>query len=218
MNNHMKAYQQTFIELALANNVLKFGEFTLKSGRVSPYFFNAGLFDSGQAMNTLADCYAQTIIDSGIVFDVLFGPAYKGIPLVAAVAMKLAEKLNQSISFAYNRKEAKAHGEGGMIVGASVEDKRVLILDDVMTAGTAVRQVIDILADENAQIAGIIIALDRQEKGQSELSAVQELKQQAGIDTYSIIGMNTLIDYLLAHQMDSHLLETMYQYRKQYGI
>lgn len=213
----MKPYQKSFIELALDNTVLKFGEFTLKSGRISPYFFNAGLFASGSAMNTLAECYAQTILDANIEYDVLFGPAYKGIPLVAAVAMKLAEKTGEDVPYAYNRKEAKAHGEGGMIVGAAVQGKNALILDDVMTAGTAVRQVIDILAIEQAEVAGVVIALDRQEKGQSELSAVQELKKEHSIQTHSIVGMNTLIQYLSDAGTQTKELESMQAYRANYG-
>lgn len=219
---NIKPYQNAFIELALSNNVLKFGEFTLKSGRVSPYFFNAGLFASGAAMNELADCYAQTIIDSGVQYDVLFGPAYKGIPLVAAVAMKLAEKTGQDIPYAYNRKEAKTHGEGGVIVGEDVKGKKALILDDVMTAGTAVRQVNDLLVIEQAEVAGVVIALDRQEKGKAELSAVQELKKEHGIETHSIVSMHTLIDYLemngLKTQSKQDELSSMQSYREQYGI
>ena len=168
----MHSYQQQFIELAIAKNALKFGEFTLKSGRVSPYFFNAGLFSNGAALALLARCYANAIIESGVEFDVLFGPAYKGIPLAAATATALADHFDRDVPFAYNRKEAKTHGEGGTIVGDPLQGK-ILIIDDVITAGTAVREVMTMITDNGAEPAGVVIGLNRQELGKGELSAIQ---------------------------------------------
>ena len=172
----MHSYQSEFIDLARAHSVLKFGEFTLKSGRISPYFFNAGAFCSGAALATLGRCYAQSIVDSGIDFDVLLGPAYKGIPLATATSVALAEHHGIDIPFAYNRKEAKSHGEGGTLVGAPLKGK-ILIIDDVITAGTAVREVIAMIEDNGARLAGVAIGLDRQERGAGELSAIQEIEQ-----------------------------------------
>ena len=161
----MQEYQRQFIKLAMANQVLRFGEFTLKSGRVSPYFFNAGLFNSGQALAALGRCYAQAIVDSGMEFDVLFGQAYKGIPVAAVTVMALALEHGRDVPYAFNRKEAKAHGEGGQIVGAPLQGQRVLIIDDVITAGTAIREAVDIIRQQQAEPVGVMIALDRQEKG-----------------------------------------------------
>lgn len=214
----MQDYQRRFIELAMQSEVLRFGEFTLKSGRISPYFFNAGLFNSGLALSTLGQCYAQAIIDSGIDYDVLFGPAYKGIPVAAVTVMALSVKHGQDVPYAFNRKEAKSHGEGGNIVGAPLAGKKVLIIDDVITAGTAIREAVDIIKAENAQPAGVLIALDRQEKGQGELSAVQEVEQDFGLRVSSIINMKNLIDYLAEDQSQQDMLEKMQQYREQYGI
>ncbi|MFT4826030.1 MAG: orotate phosphoribosyltransferase [Halioglobus sp.] len=214
----MLAYQSEFIDLAKQHNVLKFGEFTLKSGRVSPYFFNAGAFDSGAALAALGSCYARRIVDSGLEFDVLLGPAYKGIPLAATTAVALARDHGIDIPFAYNRKEAKSHGEGGSLVGAPLAG-RVLIIDDVITAGTAVREVISMIHDSGAELAGVAIGLDRQERGKGELSAIQEIERNYNVPVLSIIGMEDLIDYLRAE--GGTLLEvgdSMEAYRDRYGV
>jgi orotate phosphoribosyltransferase len=191
----MQAYQQEFIELALEHRVLCFGEFKLKSGRLSPYFFNAGLFNTGGAMATLGRCYARAIVDSALSFDMLFGPAYKGIPLATATAMALADWHSRSLPFAFNRKEAKKHGEGGSIVGAPLAG-RVLIVDDVISAGTAIRESVEIIRAAGAQPAGVVVALDRQERGQSALSAVQEVQQSFSIPVLNIVSLDDLIDHL----------------------
>lgn len=213
----MQDNQNRFIELALDFDVLKFGEFTLKSGRSSPYFFNAGLFNTGKALAQLGRCYAQAIVDSGIEYDVLFGPAYKGIPLVAVTAMALYDEHGIDAPFAFNRKEQKDHGEGGVIVGSPLRG-RVLILDDVITAGTAIREAIDIIEAADATAVGVMIALDRQEKGQAELSAVQEIQQQYGMQVASIIRLDDLIHYLQARGGRDPVLEAMKSYRSDYGI
>lgn len=214
----MHAYQQQFIELALQANVLKFGEFTLKSGRVSPYFFNAGLFNDGASLATLGQCYASAICENDIDFDVLFGPAYKGIPLVATAAVALQDKHNKNVSWAFNRKEAKDHGEGGMIVGAQMQGK-VLIVDDVITAGTAIREIIDLLHNyPSAQASSVLVALDRQERGQGELSAIQEIEANYEMSVHSIITMADLMSYVEAHDSLHVHLPAMRQYREQYGI
>ena len=214
----MQDYQRQFIELAMSSDVLRFGEFTLKSGRVSPYFFNAGLFNSGHALAKLGQCYAQAIIDSGIEYDVLFGPAYKGIPVAAVTVMALSIEHGQDIPYAFNRKEAKSHGEGGNIVGAPLEGKKVLIIDDVITAGTAIREAVEIIRAEKAEPAGVLIALDRQEKGQGELSAVQEVEQDFGLTVSNIITMQNLISYLSEDDSQAEMLAKMQDYRAQYGI
>ncbi len=212
----MKDYQKNFIELALQYDVLRFGEFTLKSGRQSPYFFNAGLFNTGKALAEMGRCYAQAIVDSGVQYDILFGPAYKGIPLVAVTAMALYLDHGLDVPYAFNRKEAKDHGEGGNIVGSALEG-RVLILDDVITAGTAIREAIDIIDANNATATAVMIALDRQEKGNSERSAVQEIQQDYGLDVLNIIGMDNLIEYLKT-QGNDEMLDAMQFYRTQYGV
>lgn len=209
-----------FIEFVMQTGVLKLGEFTLKSGRVSPYFFNAGLFNTGAQLATLAAGYASAIAQSNLTFDVLFGPAYKGIPLAATTSVALA--LNHQINkpYAFNRKEAKTHGEGGNIVGHPLQGK-VLIIDDVITAGTAIREAMDIITAQGAQPAGVVVALDRMEKGQGELSAIQEVEQQYGIPVMSIINLNDIIHYLAHHSKDPnapHYLTAMQAYRQQYGI
>ncbi len=211
----MQGYQTEFIELARRSDVLKFGEFTLKSGRVSPYFFNAGAFSSGQALAVLGRCYAQCIVDSGVHFDILLGPAYKGIPLAAATAVALADHHGLDVAFAYNRKEAKAHGEGGTLVGAPLRG-RVLIIDDVITAGTAVREVISMIQDAGAELAGVVIGLDRQERGAGDASAVQEVQQSQGVPVLSIINMGHIIAYL--ESADQGPLVAMRQYRERYGV
>lgn len=214
----MHAYQTEFIELAQQYQVLKFGEFTLKSGRVSPYFFNAGAFSSGRALAALGRCYARRIVESGVEFDVLLGPAYKGIPLAAVTAVALADEHGIDIPFAYNRKEAKAHGEGGMLVGAPLEG-RVLVIDDVITAGTAVREVIAMIEAAGAALAGVAIGLNREERGEGELSAIQELERAYGIPVLSIINMSHIIDYLERAEGDhSEALAGMKDYRSRYGV
>jgi len=213
----MREYQQEFIEFALQREVLRFGEFTLKSGRVSPYFFNAGLFNSGEALARLGQYYAQTIVDSGVEFDVLFGPAYKGIPLAAATAVVLAEQHHIDVPYAFNRKEAKAHGEGGNIVGSPLQG-RILIIDDVITAGTAIGESMEIIQANGATPAGVVIALDRQERGKGELSAIQEVEQNFKIPVHSIIQLQLLIEYLENQPGMNENLNAVRAYRKQYGI
>ena len=214
----METYQTAFIELAQRHQVLKFGEFTLKSGRSSPYFFNAGAFDSGGALAALGRCYAQCSVDAGIEFDVLLGPAYKGIPLAAATTIALADHHDRDVPFAYNRKEAKAHGEGGVLVGAPLVG-RVLVIDDVITAGTAVREVIEMIADAGAELAGVAIGLDRQERGAGDLSAIQEIEATHGIPVISIVGMRHIIDYLEVQSGDhEQSLRDMRAYRDLYGV
>ena len=213
----MQDYQKDFIEFAIKNDVLRFGEFTLKSGRVSPYFFNAGLFNSGEALTKLGQYYAAAIKNSKLKFDVLFGPAYKGIPLATTCAVALYEHQNINIPYSFNRKEAKAHGEGGNIVGAALKGD-VLIIDDVITAGTAIREAMDIIAAANAKPAGVIIALDRQEKGTGELSAIQEVEHQYNIPVLSIIKLEHLISYIENNPDFAQYLDKVTAYRDQYGI
>jgi len=213
----MRAYKKEFIDLALELGVLRFGEFTLKSGRVSPYFFNAGLFNTGYAAARIGRFYAAAIADSGVEFDVLFGPAYKGIPLVALTAAALAEQHDIDVPWCYNRKEAKAHGEGGSIVGAPPAG-RVLIVDDVITAGTAVREAYDIIRSNGAEVAGLAISLDRQERGQGSLSAVQELKSSLGIPVVSIIRLDDLIDTLEESADYAQFIGPVVEYRRKYGV
>lgn len=213
----MKNYQQEFLNFAIANDVLKFGEFTLKSGRLSPYFFNFGLFQTGSSLAKLGDYYAQAIVDSGVEFDMLFGPAYKGIPLVAVVSATLYEKHGIDLPYAYNRKEAKDHGEGGNIVGAPLSGK-VLIVDDVISAGTACREAADIVQSHNAELAGICISLDRQERGTGELSAVQEVEESYGIKVIKIIGLDNVIQHIQETAEDPELLDKISNYRIKYGV
>lgn len=213
----MQYNQHQFIELALEYDVLKFGEFKLKSGRVSPYFFNAGLFNTGRALSELGKCYAQAIVDSGVGYDVLFGPAYKGIPLVAVTAMALSQEHGLDVPYAFNRKEKKDHGEGGMIVGSPLEG-RVLVLDDVITAGTAIREAIDIIDEGGASAVGVVIGLDRQEKGQDDRSAVQALNDDYGLGVISVVNMGNLIQFLEEKGDQAEMLDAMKFYRQQYGI
>ena len=213
----MEGYQTEFIELARACNVLQFGQFELKSGRTSPYFFNAGKFSTGRAMATLGRCYAQCIVDSGVEFDLLLGPAYKGIPLGTATAIALADQHGINVPFAYNRKEVKAHGEGGSLVGAPLVG-RALVIDDVITAGTAVREVLAMIEGAGATLAGVVIGLDRQERGAGQLSAVQELRQGHDIPVISIIALEHIIDYLSSAGAEStELLDAMRHYRERFG-
>ena len=213
----MQMYKRIFLELAIKLGVLKFGEFTLKSGRKSPYFFNAGLFNTGQAVADLSQYYANAIVDSGIEFDMIFGPAYKGIPLATQSAAALAEHHQINKPFSYNRKELKKHGEGGIIVGAPL-DGRVLIIDDVITAGTAVREAFDLIENSNAKIAGLVISIDRQEIGVNEKSAVQELEDNLNIPVVSIAKLDDLIELMkITSDLKVHL-PSIIQYQQQYGI
>ncbi len=213
----MQENKKRFIELAIRCDVLRFGKFTLKSGRISPYFFNAGLFNTGSALAALGQCYAQSIVENGISYDVIFGPAYKGIPLVSVIAYALAVDHQIDKPYAFNRKEAKDHGEGGMIVGADLHGD-VLIVDDVITAGTAIREAVDIIQSESANTSAVLIALDRQEKGTGDLSAIQEVKKDFGIDVFSIITMADLIDYLGMDDSNKEHLAMMKEYRDAYGV
>lgn len=214
----MHPYQVDFIELARKHDVLKFGEFTLKSGRISPYFFNAGAFSSGLALAALGRCYARRIVDSGVQFDVLLGPAYKGIPLATSTAIALADHHGIDIPFAYNRKEAKSHGEGGTLVGAPLQG-RVLIIDDVITAGTAVREVIAMITAAGAELAGVVVGLNRQERGPGQLSAIQEIEQAYAVPVLSIIDMGHIIAYLETGEVAlRQSLQAMKEYRDRYGV
>ena len=205
-----------FIAFACGLGVLRFGEFQTKAGRLSPYFFNAGLFNDGASLSRLSDFYARRILDAGVPFDVLFGPAYKGIPLAAGAAMALAG-LGRNAPYAYNRKEAKDHGEGGTLVGAPLEG-RVLIIDDVISAGTSVRESVDLIRDAGATPAAVVIALDRQERGQGTLSAVQEVEQNYGIPVISVASLTDLIAYLSGHPELESKLAAVRAYRARYGI
>jgi orotate phosphoribosyltransferase len=209
-------HQPDFIRLCLELGVLRFGEFTLKSGRVSPYFFNAGLFNTGHAIAGLGRHYARAAALSGIGFDMLFGPAYKGIPLVTATAAALAEHEGMNLPFAFNRKEAKDHGEGGSIVGAPLAG-RVLIVDDVMTAGTAIRESVEIIRSHGAMPAGVLIALDREERGQGERSAVQEVQETYGLPVVSVLRLRDLVEHLESAG-DKDFLEAVRAYRTRYGV
>ncbi|AOY00898.1 orotate phosphoribosyltransferase [Jeongeupia sp. USM3] len=212
----MSDFRREFIEFAVAQNVLLFGEFITKAGRTSPYFFNAGLFSDGASVGELARCYAQAALASKVEFDVLFGPAYKGIVLAAATAVKLAEA-GHNVPFAFNRKEAKDHGEGGVLVGAPLKGK-VLIIDDVISAGTSVRESVNLIRAHGAEPAGVLIALDRMERGQGALSAVQEVEQQFGIPVVPIATLNDLVGYLENGEGMADKLARVREYRAQYGI
>ncbi|MDO6444053.1 MULTISPECIES: orotate phosphoribosyltransferase [unclassified Marinobacter] len=212
----MYDYQQKFIEFAIRRNVLRFGDFTLKSGRTSPYFFNAGLFNTGDDLLQLSMAYASAIARSGLDYDIIFGPAYKGIPLATVTAMALARE-GDSKPFAFNRKEKKDHGEGGNIVGAPLQGK-VLIVDDVITAGTAIRESIDLIHASGAEPAGVLIALDRQERGNSELSAIQEVESEFGIPVVSIIRLEQVLDYLENNPEFSGHAAKVASYRELYGV
>ncbi len=213
----MQAYKQEFLEFAIDAGVLRFGEFTLKSGRVSPYFFNAGLFNRGSHLARLGRFYAQAIIDAGIGFDVLFGPAYKGIPLAAAASIALADHHDLDTPWCFNRKEAKDHGEGGNLVGAPLEG-RVLIIDDVITAGTAIRESLQIIDAAGASAAGVVIALDRQERGQGDRSAIQEVEQDLGLKVASIVTLAELQEFLAERPDYAGALTRIAAYRTRYGI
>jgi orotate phosphoribosyltransferase len=218
----MQQYQLTFIDLALKRAALRFGTFTLKSGRESPYFFNAGLFSDGEAAHVLGHCYAAALVHSGLAFDMLFGPAYKGIPLATVTAVALAAAHGRSVPYAFNRKETKSHGEGGLIVGAPLKG-RVLIVDDVITAGTAVRESLEIIRGCGAEPVGVALALDRQERGSGSLSAVQEVEQQYGLRCVSIVTLAELIEALArtaggAARISAEQLTSLQAYRQRYGI
>jgi orotate phosphoribosyltransferase len=213
----MQDYQRSFLKFALEKEVLRFGEFTLKSGRLSPYFFNTGLFNTGASLAELGRYYAQTIVDSGIQFDVLYGPAYKGIPLAAVTAAALADNHDIDVAYAFNRKEAKDHGEGGIIVGHPLEG-RVLIIDDVISAGTSVRESVDIIHSENAEPAGVVIALDRQERGQGEKSAVQEVESDIGIPVCAIARLEDLITFVGDSPDYNDWLKPILAYSEEYGV
>lgn len=213
----MQDYKREFIQFAIDNQVLRFGQFTLKSGRISPYFFNAGLFNTGMQLARLGRYYAAAIQDSGIAFDTLFGPAYKGIPLASAAAIALAEHHGRNVPWCFNRKEAKDHGEGGNIVGAPLQG-RILIIDDVITAGTAIRESMEIIDKAGAQAAGVVIALDRQERGKGELSAIQEVEQNFGMQVVSIITLADLMQFLEGDAALGQHLDAVRAYRAEYGV
>ncbi|KAB7709941.1 orotate phosphoribosyltransferase [Plesiomonas shigelloides] len=217
----MKAYQREFIEFALRKQVLRFGEFTLKSGRKSPYFFNAGLFNTGRDLAQLGRFYAAALNESGVEFDLLFGPAYKGIPIATTTAVALADHYDRDVPYCFNRKEAKTHGEGGNLVGSALQG-RVMLVDDVITAGTAIRESMEIIAANQATLAGVMIALNRMERGQGALSAIQEVERDYGCQVIAIITLNDLISYLeeqVASQPElAPHLDAVRAYRAEYGV
>ncbi|ENO8810067.1 orotate phosphoribosyltransferase [Photobacterium damselae] len=213
----MKAYQRQFIEFALEKGVLKFGEFTLKSGRKSPYFFNAGLFNTGRDLARLGRFYAEALVDAGIEFDVLFGPAYKGIPIATTTAVALADQHDIDTPYCFNRKEAKDHGEGGNLVGSPLEG-RIMLVDDVITAGTAIRESMEIIKANGADLAGVLVAIDRQEKGKSELSAIQEVERDFGCVVISIVSLGDVVRYLEEQPGMADHLAAVQAYREQYGV
>ncbi|MBM7334514.1 orotate phosphoribosyltransferase [Alcanivorax marinus] len=213
----MKNYKKHFLRFAEERQALKFGEFTLKSGRISPYFFNAGTFYTGEALARLGRYYADAIVESGIEFDMLFGPAYKGIPLVAAVSVALAEHHGRDLPWAFNRKEAKDHGEGGWLVGAPLRG-RALVIDDVITAGTAIREVAGLFEKTEASIAGVFVAVDRQERGRGELSAIQEVQDTLGVPVRSIVSMTDIIGWLEEQADREADRAAMQAYRDEYGV
>ncbi|HEM6599222.1 TPA: orotate phosphoribosyltransferase [Yersinia enterocolitica] len=213
----MKAYQREFIEFALNKQVLKFGEFTLKSGRISPYFFNAGLFNTGLDLAKLGRFYAAALMDCGVEFDLLFGPAYKGIPIATTTAVALAEHHNRDVPYCFNRKEAKDHGEGGSLVGSPLQG-RVMLVDDVITAGTAIRESMEIINAQGATLAGVMISLDRQERGRGEISAIQEVERDYHCKVIAIVTLNNVISYLEEKPEMANHLTAVRHYREQYGV
>lgn len=213
----MHDYQREFIEFAIRNEVLRFGEFTLKSGRRSPYFFNTGLFNSGASIGRLGRYYAETAVRSGLAFDLVFGPAYKGVPLAVATAIALAERHGRDLPYVFNRKEAKDHGEGGITVGAPLRGK-VLIVDDVISAGTSVAESIALIRAAGAEPAGVVIALDRQERSHGALSAIQEVEQRHGIPVFSIIDLAHIVSYLEGRPEYAAALAAIAGYRAEYGV
>ncbi len=213
----MQDYKTQFIEFAINRKVLRFGQFTLKSGRSSPYFFNAGLFNTGADLALLGQCYAEALMQSGIAYDVLFGPAYKGIPIATTTAVALATEHNRSVPYCFNRKEAKAHGEGGNLVGSELKGN-IMLVDDVITAGTAIRESMELIAQHEANLAGVLIALDRQEKGQTELSAIQEIERDYTTQVISIVTLGDVVEYLQTKPEYAEHLVNVTAYREQYGI
>lgn len=213
----MKAFQRDFIEFAIERGVLKFGEFTLKSGRVSPYFFNAGLFNRGGDLAKLGRFYANALMDAGVEFNVLFGPAYKGIPIATTTAVALADNHNLDVPYCFNRKEAKTHGEGGNLVGSPLEGK-VMLVDDVITAGTAIRESMTLIEQQQASLSGVLIALDRQERGKGELSAIQEVERDFNTQVISIVSLADVVSYLGEKGGFDNEIAAINTYRKNYGI
>ncbi len=213
----MQDYEKEFLNFAIDVGVLRFGEFTLKSGRVSPYFFNSGLFNTGSSLARLGRYYAQAVVESGIKFDMIYGPAYKGIPLASTLAIALADHHDRDVPYCFNRKEAKTHGEGGSIVGAELEG-RVLIIDDVISAGTSVRESVDIINTAGATTAGVVIALDRKERGQGETSAIQEVEKDYGLNVANIVCLDNLVEYLESSKNETDHLGAIQKYREQYGV
>jgi orotate phosphoribosyltransferase len=213
----MQDYQRDFLDFAIDIGVLRFGEFTLKSGRISPYFFNSGLFNTGASLAKLGRYYAETVMSSSIEFDMIYGPAYKGIPLASSLAIALADHHGRDLPYAFNRKEAKDHGEGGTIVGAPLQG-RVLIIDDVISAGTSVRESVDIIQAAGATPAGVVIALDRQERGKGDTSAIQEVERDYGLKVASIVCLDHLATYLSGKSEQLESLEAIRAYRDQYGV
>ena len=213
----MKAFQRDFIEFAIERGVLKFGEFTLKSGRVSPYFFNAGLFNRGGDLAKLGRFYADALMDAGVAFDVLFGPAYKGIPIATTTAVALADSHKLDVPYCFNRKEAKTHGEGGNLVGSPLEGK-VMLVDDVINAGTAIRESMTLIEQQQASLSGVLIALDRQERGNGELSAIQEVERDFGTQVISIVSLADVVAYLTEKGGFDSEISAINTYRENYGI
>ena len=212
----MHDYQREFIEFALENDVLTFGSFTLKSGRTSPYFFNAGSVDSGAGLAALGRFYAAAIVEDGLDVDVILGPAYKGIPIAAATAVQLAEVHGRDVPWCFNRKEAKDHGEGGLLVGAPLTG-RVLVVDDVITAGTAIREVVEIVRDAGAELAAVVVAIDRQERGTGDVSAVQQVEQELGIRVRAIVSLDDVVTYLEETAEHAEHLDAVHAYRAEHG-
>ena len=212
----MKPHQRQFLDFAIASQALRFGDFTLKSGRQSPYFFNAGLFHSGTKLERLGYFYAAALMDAAVEFDMLFGPAYKGIPLAASCAIALATHFQRDVDYAFDRKEVKDHAEGGLLVGAPLRG-RVVIVDDVISAGISVKQAVQMIQAQGAQVSGVLIALDRQERGATERSAVAELEQQLGIGVTSIVRLDDLVNYLASSEQPPESLHAIQGYRERYG-
>lgn len=213
----MQAYQKAMIALSLEAGALKFGEFTLKSGRVSPYFFNAGIFNSGRQLAALGKIYAQAFLDSGLSADGLFGPAYKGIPLVSTMVVALATEHERDLPYSFNRKEPKDHGEGGLIVGAALSGN-IVVVDDLITAGTAIRGSMTLIESEGASVSGALVALDRQERGQGELSAIQELAEERGVAVHAVMTLENILDYVRADSALDQWQQPIADYREQYGV
>ncbi|MBT1451505.1 orotate phosphoribosyltransferase [Glaciecola sp. XM2] len=213
----MQDYKREFVAFAIERKVLRFGEFTLKSGRTSPYFFNAGLFNTGRDLAKLGRFYASALQAEGVEYDVLFGPAYKGITIAAATAIALSNSFGEDVPYCFNRKEAKTHGEGGSLVGSPLQGD-VMLVDDVITAGTAIRESMEIIQKENANLAGVLIALDRQEKGTGELSAIQEVERDYSTKVFSIVTLADVVEYLSTHQDSAPAIASINRYREQYGI